>query len=66
MKKNKTQCNNDILSSEDGRSPLFVAAESNHPAVVGMLLDAQADVNRATEDGRTPLPPAFSALLDPI
>eukprot|EP00438_Fugacium_kawagutii_P032256 Skav209887 [mRNA] locus=scaffold2642:242637:247068:- [translate_table: standard] len=40
---------------QDGRTPLVTAAESNLPAVALMLLDAGADMDRATEDGRTPL-----------
>lgn len=42
-------------ATEDGRTPLFIAAESNHPSVAVMLLEAGADKDRATDDGRTPL-----------
>ena len=43
------------LLPEDGRTPLFIAAESNHPVVAQLLLEAGAEKERATEDGRTPL-----------
>ncbi len=39
----------------DGKSPLHVAAESGNAAVVKLLLDADAEVNRRDTEGRTAL-----------
>ena len=40
---------------DDGVTPLFIAAEEGHEAVVRALIEAGADVNKATDDGETPL-----------
>lgn len=39
----------------DGVVPLYLAAEKDNVAIVGILLDYDADVNTATQDGVTPL-----------
>ena len=39
----------------DGATPLFVAAQQGHDAVVRALLDAGADKDLADNDGATPL-----------
>ena len=36
-------------------TPLYIAAEFGHEAVVRTLMEAGADVNKATDDGVTPL-----------
>jgi ankyrin repeat protein/serine/threonine protein kinase len=43
-------------SGNDGATPLYVAAQQGHIAVVTMLVkECQADVNQATNNGTTPL-----------
>jgi ankyrin repeat protein len=39
----------------DGRTPLHIASEQDHEAVVRLLLDRGADVRAALPSGRTPL-----------
>ena len=36
-------------------TPMFIAAREGHEAVVWALLGAGADINRGTDDGKTPL-----------
>ena len=46
----------DIKKTMDGGStPLFIAAEEGHEAVVRALIDLGADINKARDDGATPL-----------
>ena len=40
---------------DDGRTPLFIAAQEGHEAVVRGLVEAGADVNKAKDNGTTPL-----------
>jgi ankyrin repeat protein len=45
----------------DGKTPLFIAVEKEHPATVALLLDNGADVTQArTDDGATALHIAVS------
>ncbi len=45
-----------MASTDDGRTPLYVAAEHGRAELVRMLLDGGADGNKArTDNGRTPL-----------
>jgi ankyrin repeat protein len=39
----------------DGVTPLYIAAQVGHEAVVRALIEAGVDVNRAADDGVTPL-----------
>lgn len=46
----------DKAKTDDGATPLYVAAEYGHGDVVKQLIAAKADVNKAkTDDGATPL-----------
>jgi ankyrin repeat protein len=45
----------DVNRADDGMTPLFIAAREGHEAVVRALLGAGADINRGTDDGKTPL-----------
>jgi cytohesin len=38
-----------------GWTPLFVAAQNGHEAVLRVLIKAGADINKAKDDGVTPL-----------
>ena len=38
-----------------GATPLCIAAQDGHEAVVRVLIEAGADVNKARNDGETPL-----------
>jgi NLR family CARD domain-containing protein 3 len=40
---------------DGGSTPLFIAAEEGHEAVVRALIDLGADINKARDDGATPL-----------
>ena len=40
---------------DDGVTPLYIAAQKGHDAVVRALLEAGADVNTAWDNGATPL-----------
>ena len=40
---------------DDGGTPLYIAAEKGHEAVVRALIELGADVNKARDNGRTPL-----------
>ena len=42
-------------AADDGETPLYVAAEVGHDAIVQVLIQAGADINMATDDGSTPL-----------
>jgi ankyrin repeat protein len=37
------------------RTPLYIAAQEGHEAVVELLIAAKADVNKADKYGKTPL-----------
>lgn len=41
--------------SDDGTTPLFVAAYNGHPDIATRLVDAGADVNSKSDYGTTPL-----------
>jgi ankyrin repeat protein len=42
-------------ATDDGWTPLAIAVQEGHEAVVWALIELGADVNKATEDGVTPL-----------
>ena len=47
---------NEVDSTRNGSSAIYIAASNNHPDIVGCLLSAGADSNKSTTDnGRTPL-----------
>jgi cytohesin len=46
----------DVNKAEDGGvTPLYMAAEQGHEAIVRAVIEAGADVNKAMDDGATPL-----------
>jgi hypothetical protein len=46
----------DQATTDNGTTPLYIAAQNGHSDVVRMLVDTGADVNQAkTDDGSTPL-----------
>ena len=46
---------NNAIKTDDGVTPLWIAAQEGHEGVVGKLLEDGADVNKATTDyGSTP------------
>jgi ankyrin repeat protein len=52
-----------LSTTDDGSSPLFMAAQNNHTDVVEALLGAQADPNQATTD-EVATTPLFMAAQD--
>ncbi len=40
---------------DDGATPLLIAAQDGHEAIVRALIELGADVNKATDNGVTPL-----------
>ena len=40
---------------DNGATPLYMAAQNGHEAVVRALIEFGADVNKARDNGRTPL-----------
>ena len=42
-------------ADEEGRTPMFLAAQNDHVKAVKMLAELGADVNRADKVGRTPV-----------
>jgi uncharacterized protein len=49
----------DDAANKAGAAPLFVAAETNHPGVVGLLISRGADVSRPESHGFSALTRAF-------
>ena len=43
------------MAMDNGATPLFIAAQVGHEAVVRALIELGADVNKARHDGMTPL-----------
>jgi ankyrin repeat protein len=42
-------------ATDNGWTPLSIAAQQGHETVVWAMIEAGADVNKATDDGWTPL-----------
>jgi ankyrin repeat protein len=40
---------------DDGATPLLIAAQNGHEAIVRALIELGADFNKAVDDGSTPL-----------
>jgi ankyrin repeat protein len=40
---------------DDGTTPLYIAAQNGHEAIVRVLIELGADVKKAEDDGWTPL-----------
>lgn len=47
--------NPDHACSDDGQTPLFTAAHQQHPKLVTLLLDADANLDQPMRDGTSPL-----------
>lgn len=47
----------------DGRTPLLVACKEGNIEVIKILLEAAANVNQPSKDGRTPLMEAIEGKL---